>query len=83
MLDSSVSEFHARDLDSRFSVREVQSVKDWQGSGKSLHVMRDHPQHNAVIMGGLFGMEKTPKNRSLIATIIQVNSFSNIVRLLK
>eukprot|EP00094_Tigriopus_californicus_P005387 TCALIF_05194-PA protein Name:"Protein of unknown function" AED:0.17 eAED:0.19 QI:35/0.33/0/1/0/0/4/0/319 len=72
LLDPLVSEFHARDLDSRFLNREVQSVRDWQRSGKSLHIMRDHPSHNAVIMGGLFGMRKTIENQPLIANILHV-----------
>jgi len=45
-----------RDTDSRISLREVGAVHSWIASGTALHVMRDHPQHYAPILGGLFGV---------------------------
>jgi len=46
-----------RDLDSRLSNRESLAVKAWIESGKSLHIMRDHPAHSTAIMGGMFGVD--------------------------
>lgn len=45
-----------RDLDSRFSEREAAAVNDWLESGKSFHIMRDHPWHKSLIMGGMWGV---------------------------
>lgn len=48
--------FIIRDLDSRISQREVDAVNAWIESGHKLHIMRDHPHHGHVIMGGMWGM---------------------------
>ena len=45
-----------RDLDSRLNMRDFQAVQEWEHSGKSLHIIRDHPMHNAPILGGLWGL---------------------------
>lgn len=49
-----------RDCDSRLSLREKLAVDEWVDSGKSLHVMRDHPFHQIPLgvneMGMLAGM---------------------------
>ncbi len=44
-----------RDIDARFSYRERRAVDDWIESGKSFHIMVDHPWHTKPIMGGAFG----------------------------
>jgi hypothetical protein len=46
-----------RDSDSRFSQREARAVEEWVNSGKSLHIMRDHPMHDAPILGGMWGLQ--------------------------
>ncbi len=53
-----------RDTDSRISKREKLAVDEWIKSGKSLHVMRDHPAHripygadNLGILGGMWGIK--------------------------
>jgi hypothetical protein len=48
-----------RDTDSRLTSRDAQAVKEWERSGKSLHVIRDHPMHNAPLLGGLWGVIPT------------------------
>jgi hypothetical protein len=50
-----VTHFISRDTDSRISPREVMAVEEWLDSGKTLHIMRDHPQHYPKILGGMFG----------------------------
>jgi hypothetical protein len=54
-LDPQVDAFLSRDLDSRVSAREAAAVSEFLASGASVHVMRDHPAHTAVIMGGMWG----------------------------
>lgn len=44
-----------RDTDSRPSRREFSAVEQWLASGKSLHIMRDHPEHRVIIMAGMWG----------------------------
>lgn len=54
-----------RDTDSRFTNREVECVKEWIDSNKSLHVIKDHVCHRfskANIMGGLCGLSKHKLN---------------------
>jgi hypothetical protein len=45
-----------RDVDSRLSIRDAMAVEEWENSKKSLHIIRDHPMHNAPILGGLWGV---------------------------
>ncbi len=46
-----------RDTDSRFTNREVVAVNDWIDSNRTMHVIRDHPNHQSVVMGGLWGIK--------------------------
>jgi hypothetical protein len=53
-----------RDCDSRLSNREKLAVNEWIQSGKSLHIMRDHPAHHIPfgndsigILGGMWGIK--------------------------
>ena len=49
----------SRDLDSRISLREKLATDQWIASGKTFHIMRDHPWHYYTpIMGGMFGTKK-------------------------
>ena len=56
-LDPQVDVFISRDLDSIVKLREMDAVEEWLHSGKSVHVMRDHPQHNVPMLGGLWGAQ--------------------------
>jgi hypothetical protein len=54
-----------RDCDSRISIREKMAVDEWIDSGKTLHVMRDHPAHGIPyganglsILGGMWGIKR-------------------------
>jgi hypothetical protein len=53
-----------RDGDSRLSIREKMAVDEWIESGKTIHVMRDHPAHQIPygntglgIFGGRWGIK--------------------------
>lgn len=51
-----VEYFLSRDCDSRCSERESIAVREWEKSGKTFHIMRDHPYHgNFPILAGMFG----------------------------
>jgi hypothetical protein len=47
-----VEAFASRDADSFIEPREVAAVNEWMRSGKFGHIMRDHPWHGAVMLGG-------------------------------
>ena len=52
-----------RDVDSHINEREQAAVLEWQSqSQEPLHIMRDHPDHNTEILGGMFGLNLTRKN---------------------
>ena len=57
ILNRSVKRFISRDIDTRISPREVLAVLDWVKSDKTLHIMRDHPQHYPKILGGMYGVK--------------------------
>ena len=44
-----------RDTDSLLGEREAMAVSEWLESGKSIHVMRDHPYHTAPVLAGMWG----------------------------
>jgi hypothetical protein len=57
-----------RDTDSRVAEREKNAVDAWLESGKGFHIMRDHPQHYALILGGMWGARggRLPDTRYLL-----------------
>lgn len=48
----------SRDTDSRIGDREASAVNEWIKSGKSAHIMRDHPYHGGFpMLAGMFGIK--------------------------
>ena len=68
--DPEVEIMLSRDTDSRFLLREKLAVNEWLNSTNLFHIMRDHPHHNFVILGGMFGSKKIP----------QLPSWSNVMK---
>lgn len=64
-----VERYIVRDVDSRFSEREVKAVNEWIVAGTQLHVMRDHPYHNQSIMGCSFGWQKRSGDFSMAVSM--------------
>ena len=59
--DPDVEIMLSRDTDTRILPREKLAVEEWLSSGKSFHIMRDHPYHcmgGMKIPGGMFGTKK-------------------------
>ncbi|CAB4066024.1 unnamed protein product [Lepeophtheirus salmonis] len=75
VIDPHVDLLLSRDLDSRFSNRELTAVQEWMNSDKILHIMRDHPFHNVPILGGLWGANLTNKESRILWEI----SWKNIL----
>jgi len=44
-----------RDVDSRLLRRDYLAVEDWLHTGRGFHIIRDHPNHVARIMAGMWG----------------------------
>ena len=65
----------SRDLDSRISAREVAAVREWLGSGRGVHSMRDHPTHWVPMLGSAWAARlDTPGARARWA-----DTWSNIL----
>ena len=59
--DPDVEIMMSRDTDTEFLLREQLAVYEWINSGKTFHIMRDHPHHVYHILGGMFGTRKIPE----------------------
>eukprot|EP00967_Tisochrysis_lutea_P030428 scaffold35722_cov32-Tisochrysis_lutea.AAC.3 len=44
-----------RDSDSRLNPRERLAVEEWISSGFKIHSLRDHPNHDRPLNGGMWG----------------------------
>lgn len=47
-----------RDADSHVHWKDRWAIHDFLASGKSAHIIRDHPQHKGKILAGLWGVRK-------------------------
>lgn len=66
-----------RDADSRINDREMFAVIEWLKSGKTLHIMRDHPNHLAPILGGMWGLRLN--KRLPLSVFSHMEDFGNAV----
>lgn len=65
-----------RDLDSLATSREKIMVDQWLSSEKKFHIIRDHVNHNAIIMAGLWGIKKNNIDiRKLSRKILMTDSY--------
>lgn len=73
--DPAVEVMISRDTDSRLGRRERAAVDAWLRSDAAFHVMRDHPQHETAILGGLWGARRgsVPEMMSLAGAWEQAN----------
>ena len=67
----------SRDTDTRFLLREKLAVQEWLESGKTFHIMRDHPHHTFTILGGMFGTRKISNISSWKIIINNINQASS------
>ncbi|KAJ8600316.1 hypothetical protein CTAYLR_000622 [Chrysophaeum taylorii] len=71
--DPAVDRFIVRDSDSRLNPREKAAVDEWIASGKKVHSIRDHPNHDRPLNGGLWGGTK----RCVPGIKRKISDFSN------
>lgn len=75
--DPTVDRYIIRDSDSRLSMREKEAIDEWIDSGKGFHILRDHPNHNYPMNGGLWGGTKGALGTTMANLIKQWNSRDN------
>ena len=75
--DARVNVMVCRDCDSRISLREKLAVDEWLVSDKSFHIMRDHPHHSTLILGGMWGV-KFPKLKDIDKMISTYDVVGNV-----
>lgn len=78
-LDSQVSQFMSRDLDSLIYKREAAAVQEWCKSKKSFHIMRDHPRHKTAILGGMWGIKLRHLERYMMISSFNLASHDPIL----
>jgi protein O-GlcNAc transferase len=59
--DPGVDVMFVRDADSRIHSRDRWAIQRFLESPYIAHTIRDHPDHKCRLMGGLWGMRKTPE----------------------
>lgn len=67
-----------RDVDSRITRREVDAVTEWLNSEKTIHIMRDHPLHDDLILAGMWGIKRsaTANLSTLIEEYVKQKGFA-------
>ena len=71
LVDPDVDVMVSRDLDSRVTLREQAAVNQWISSNLPFHTMRDHPDHQVEIMGGMWGARMDLGQRKLFSNLTQ------------
>jgi hypothetical protein len=56
--DKTIDRVIFRDIDSRLTLRERMIVKEWEDSGKEVHIIRDHEYHGCLMLTGMFGVTR-------------------------
>ena len=57
---------------SRFTSREEAAVAEWLSSSLPFHTMRDHPDHQVEIMGGMWGARMDLGHRELFSNLTKL-----------
>jgi len=78
-LDPQVDILLSRDLDSPILQREVDAVTEWLESNLTFHVMRDHPDHGTVMLGGMWATRMEERNDANIRDK-WIQSWNNILK---
>ncbi len=72
--DDDVELMLSRDTDTRFLLREKLAVEEFIKSDSLLHIMRDHPWHNNLIQGGMFGVKKSDIKWNVLMDKVKQNN---------
>jgi len=78
MEDKNAEAVIMRDLDSIATLREKTMIDQWLSSQKKVHIIRDHVNHNARIMAGMWGLKPKLLNINLkkaAGSILMTNNY--------
>lgn len=67
--DTNVDRFIVRDSDSRLNPRDAFAVADWVDSAYAVHTLRDHPNHQRLLNGGMWGATRHSNIAGKIETL--------------
>ena len=67
--DTNVDRFIVRDSDSRLNPRDAFAVADWVDSAYAVHTLRDHPNHQRLLNGGMWGTTRHSNIAGKIETL--------------
>lgn len=82
--DPNVDIAHIRDADSRLHERDIWCIKEFEKSLYSFYTIRDHPEHKAYILGGLWGIKKGCINTFTIQELYsQYNKLNQIINIVQ
>ena len=62
-----------------FPYREIAAVQEWWQSEKSFHIMRDHPQHQTAILGGMWGIKLRHLERFMMVSSFTLSSHDPVM----
>jgi hypothetical protein len=71
-----------RDTDSRLHERDIWCIRNFESSNYLFHAIRDHPEHGAYILAGLWGIKKQQGlvMNQLLEKYLQINLNINYVQ---
>jgi hypothetical protein len=71
-----------RDTDSRLHARDIWCIKNFEISPYTFHAVRDHPEHGALILAGLWGIKKNTNINmlELLKKYLSINTNINYVQ---
>jgi hypothetical protein len=80
--DPNVEIMIVRDTDSRLHKRDIWCIRNFESSNYLFHAIRDHPEHGAYILAGLWGIKKQQGliMNQLLKKYLQINSNINYVQ---
>jgi len=72
-----------RDIDSRVHDRDIWCIRHFEKSQYMFHTIRDHPEHRALILGGLWGIKKECLNISIKELYLHYNTTNETLNIIQ
>jgi hypothetical protein len=77
--DDNVEVMIVRDIDSRLHERDIWCINHFIESQYNFHTIRDHPNHRALVLGGLWGVKKLDTKTKIKDLYIKYNIDNKII----
>jgi hypothetical protein len=78
--EENVEIMFSRDADSRLNLRDQYCINEFLKSDKRFQIIRDHPDHGALILGGTWGIKKgliTSVKQLFINSSLEFNTYDH------